>query len=651
MSKNGELVQTIRITSHENFDDNRLRKQIREAISKTIDPQNFAYWIHTFRDKLEGQDLPKKADPALATNINQFVDSNWNRDIPQELEYSNKIYITIIHAGQKYRLKSMKNIMRAFFYKSLTNYCDDYLESSKQKLSAAVSSIMADLQGFDPHLLTLRQDENGQVFTEPTEFLHLLLTLRSEPIALRQQDLSTTIFDEEAEFNPYLGIIKLQHLNGETTYASMISFKESVRIPSSALTNLLNMKHEFVITQIIEFSQDKKAIERKKKQRYAAQLGQDELIDKYLKEENDIYNHRFGMEQTTIMMVEETQQDLERAVYRMNNELSKHGLTFIHEDIKMEHAFWAQLPGNFSFIQRQNLVPEMEFCHFATLGSNAMGRKNTKWGEFITYFYDKDNFIYYYNFHTEENGNTLIVSDIEEDRNIMTHFLLTMGQKLQPIVFYVDLIGAGHLVSTMLGGQTIGVDEQVLDSNFIHFDLSSRANIEGKVPTSLVTQLLDRIMDTCHGDTREIIVINSLECVDDNLSMVAYLNEWLDRLQAKNAFSIICSKHDVRPSASIQEEVEVLLNKCSTHFFSSDHESSITLGENYSLTDLEIRRIEQMDDDFWYLKQGEYEIEVKFDLPHVKQVETLLNGENAAGLADIYMQNGQDFKTLVTNVG
>ena len=76
---------------------------------------------------------------------------------------------------------------------------------------------------------------------------------------------------------------------------------------------------------------------------------------------------------------------MERCVQDVTTAVQNLGVTDIREDMNAEPAFWAQMPGNFSYIARASMISSRNFVGFASLHNFAVGTRNgNRWGPAIS---------------------------------------------------------------------------------------------------------------------------------------------------------------------------------------------------------------------------------------------------------------------------
>jgi type IV secretion system protein VirB4 len=84
------------------------------------------------------------------------------------------------------------------------------------------------------------------------------------------------------------------------------------------------------------------------------------------------------------------------------------GMTIGREDLALEAAFWAQLPGNFAFRPRKAPVTSRNFAAMAGFHNFPSGRATgNHWGEALTMFVTTAGTPYYFSYHASDPLNIL----------------------------------------------------------------------------------------------------------------------------------------------------------------------------------------------------------------------------------------------------
>jgi len=145
--------------------------------------------------------------------------------------------------------------------------------------------------------------------------------------------------------------------------------------------------------------------------------------------------------------------------------LADTGMVVAREDLGLEGAYWAQLPGHFSLRPRKAPISSRNFCAMAPFHNHPVGRATgNHWGDALALFVSSAGSPYYFSLHAsdpkdpdggsrKDTGHTLICGPTGSGKTVLIGFLLTMlaRQGVTQVVFDKDR-GLEILVRA-LGGQ------------------------------------------------------------------------------------------------------------------------------------------------------------------------------------------------------
>ena len=98
LTKNGELLQVIRIAglSHEVLGKNKvsMRETIRKAIAEKVRSNNFSLCFHTIRKQVN-----LDTSPAFPSFVQDQLHKSWVRQNDWDHKFVNELYITVICSG------------------------------------------------------------------------------------------------------------------------------------------------------------------------------------------------------------------------------------------------------------------------------------------------------------------------------------------------------------------------------------------------------------------------------------------------------------------------------------------------------------------------------------------------------------------------
>ena len=134
------------------------------------------------------------------------------------------------------------------------------------------------------------------------------------------------------------------------------------------------------------------------------------------------------------------------------------GLISAREDVNLEPAFWANLPGNFSYIARRSLISNKNFASFASLHTFPAGSKTgNHWGEAITRLETTSGTPYWFNFHERDVGNFTVIGPTGTGKTVLLTFLMAQAQRVKPRSVYFDKDRGAEIFIRAIGGDYTNV--------------------------------------------------------------------------------------------------------------------------------------------------------------------------------------------------
>ena len=118
--------------------------------------------------------------------------------------------------------------------------------------------------------------------------------------------------------------------------------------------------------------------------------------------------------------------------------LADTGMTTAREDLALEAAFWAQLPGAFSFRPRKAPITSRNFCAKAAFHNFPCGRATgNHWGDALALLITSARSPYYFSLHAsdphdpdggsrKDTGHTFICGPTGSGKSVLIGFLVAM---------------------------------------------------------------------------------------------------------------------------------------------------------------------------------------------------------------------------------
>lgn len=527
LTKQGELLKIIKLEDYSTTDNySDLRTEIRKSISKNINSPYFTVWIHTLR---------KRNKLALKWNKTQdfsdMLHSAWlNRLMDSKLRYINELYIVILLGDFG------KHASKSFFFSKLKNKQKISLLENHKKLEQVVDLIYADLKPFGAKKLGIRVHE-GEMYSEMIEFLHYLVTLTHKNYPVDERDFSQHIRNLKIAFG--FNIFKTVFEN-QQKFGAVFSIKEYREIPLGNVDRCLQLNSEFIITEIMIFSTNGKAIKGFNKQINMLRIseGNTLLQNSGIAEaaESEKSPGTSVCQQKIIFTVfAEERGALSESINNLSSIMSLIGLMIFRTDLHMENHFWAQLPGNFVFVTQPKNILTKYASSFAMLHDFTSGTlKGGRWKEAVTVFFSSENNPYFFNFHGKKsNGHTTILGAPNSGRTSLINFLLSESRKFNPRIVILDNTGKSIIFTKAVKGKYYIIDPKYKDKSLKFNPL----NVEDNAPNrSMLVELIKRMVnDTSAVDLQDSIkkIVDSIFAIPRESRSMSQISEVLILLGGK----------------------------------------------------------------------------------------------------------------------
>lgn len=456
LTKNGELLQTLKVVGFQfeaiSKDNIELRETIRRAISSHIPDDNYALWFHTMRRK---QSLVSEG--SFDSEFARKTDAVWNTMHDWNETYVNELYVTIVRDSQTVTNKS-GGFTRGLFASKEVKYRNTYLDESAEQLESVTQSILSTLSSYGAYRLGI-VDRNDLPHSENLEFLEKIINLEERPMPLPRQDLSEYLTSGEVTFG--FNAMEVRTAEGKRRFASILTLKEYKEASLPAIDGLLRTPCEFIASQCFTFVDAEKAREAYEEQAEILNISGDEDLAEKTELTRILAGNQnrptdYGQQQTTLFIIAASVKELEASTKMLRDGLAERGIIAIREDLKFEECYWAQLPANFTFVARMSAIQTNHVAGFANLTNYPAGnRAGSPWGAPISLLKTAAGTPYFFNFHHGESGHISVIGPQGSGKSVLANFLVTQTERLLPRIIYLDSRGKGRETVRALGGHYI----------------------------------------------------------------------------------------------------------------------------------------------------------------------------------------------------
>ena len=333
-----------------------------------------------------------------------------------------------------------------------------YLVKQHQALSNAARKIISTLADYKPRLLSV-YEKNEMLFSEPLEFLSQLLNFDSVPVPLDINNAAIALPRHRLFFNHKAGVIEMRLSDGSHQFTAMLSLKAYQPVTyQGMLDEVSRLKMEYTLTQSYRFYDRHVAKTRLRDQQKEMRQTKDESITQ-TEQISEAFDDAasgevgYGAHHLTIACFADSLDELNKNIAAIISRFSDIDVVSVRETVGSECAFWAQFPGNFSYVLRAADISTKNMAAFMSLHNSPMGKiKGNHWGDAVTILETQSGSPYYFNFHYKDVGNFLVFGAMGSGKTVLMGFLILQSMKFggKRIIFDKDR-GLEILVRAMNG--------------------------------------------------------------------------------------------------------------------------------------------------------------------------------------------------------
>ncbi|MGI4776474.1 MAG: hypothetical protein ACRYE9_06150, partial [Janthinobacterium lividum] len=149
---------------------------------------------------------------------------------------------------------------------------------------------------------------------------------------------------------------------------------------------------------------------------------------------------------------------------RASQELAKVGIVHIREDINLEQTFWAQLPGNFTFLRRMTPTILRDTAALTSLHNFPTGQQYSSWGRAVTLLRTEQGTPYFMNFHDKDNKARLCIFGTKKTgKTVLMNFLISEATKFKPTIIYLTNNDNSKLFVKAIEGQWTKANKNIIN--------------------------------------------------------------------------------------------------------------------------------------------------------------------------------------------
>jgi type IV secretion system protein VirB4 len=438
-------IKGVSFVTEENKTLNQFHQALHQAYM-TLEP-DFIVYITIHRRKTN-MSLNGEFKSAFATRVNQA----YFEKLEAKNAYSNDIYFSLVLKHPKTASNSLPRFKK-YSFKETEDSFKHGRDKQIKRLVQKRDELSNQLSAFKPQLLGKQDKENG--CSELIQFLSLFTNAGS---AISHKHQKEPYFD--GPLTPYLcqkqllfgSNIQFQGASVDDTYfAGMLSIKQ---YPSHSASIILDPLHsidsEFIATHSFEVAardETLKSIDLKRsKLNAASDLAQTQISDlTHLEDEVASDKTSMGYYQHSLMLINDTEDALNKAINKAQKAYSLSGITVFKENLGLEASFFSQIPTNHLFLARKVLITARNFADFCALHNEPQGYKDENHlRSALTLVETPSKTPVYLNLHAKgskdnpSKGHTLIIGGNGAGKTVLANFLVSQLMRYQGGSFYLE---------------------------------------------------------------------------------------------------------------------------------------------------------------------------------------------------------------------
>ncbi len=473
-SEAGEYVQVFRLdgASFETADDEVLNNwhERLNVLWRSIAAPNVALWTHVVRRR-------ERVGPSSGDS-DDFAGRlalRYRERLSSETLMVNELYLSVVHRPVVGAAPSLLARMLR------TQATHDFVMEQADALDACeklAQTIGSSLARYEPDQLGVYA-ANGRHYSHVLEFFSQLLNADTARVPLPTAPIHEALTTARVIF----GTETVEYrLPTQTRFGAILGIKEYATPTTVGMYDaLLSAPFEFVLTQSFTFLS--KAAGQGLLQRQYNQMANagdfavsqaeqlKDALDELTSNEFVMGDHHFTLQVLSGLSATQKAATNEHRLKVLNDDVARAramladtGVTTAREDLALEAAFWAQLPGCFAMRPRKAPVTSRNLCGMAPFHNFPSGRaRDNHWGDALALLVTSARSPYYFSLHAsdpkdpdggsrKDTGHTFICGPTGSGKSVLIAFLIALLSRQGATQVVFDKDRGLEILTRALGG-------------------------------------------------------------------------------------------------------------------------------------------------------------------------------------------------------
>jgi type IV secretion system protein VirB4 len=450
----GDYVQTLRLggASFECADDEALNSWHARlnVLWRNIASPQVALWAHVIRRR----EVTHAEEGA--TGFSGALEQRYRTRLAQQTLMVNELYLSTVYRPS---VGVATSLASRLLKRTGAGSSALELEDALDACAKLRETVRASLSRYEPEVLGV-YSRDGRVYSAPLNLISTLIDGEIREVPLPRAPLNEVL----ATARMFFGTEVLEYRQPTRTRAAAILGIKEYPTPTEVgmFDRLLSVPFPFVLTQSFGFltrAAGQSLLQRQYNRMLNAgdfALSQAEELKEALDAltSNDFVmgDHHFTLQVmvddsplSTRRLPESSAEALERRTQRLNDHvaaaralLADTGMTVAREDLALEAAFWAQLPGNFAMRPRKAPITSRNFAAMVPFHNYPAGRATgNHWGDALAVLVTSARSPFHFSLHAsdptdpeggsrKDTGHTLICGPTGSGKTVFIGFLVAL---------------------------------------------------------------------------------------------------------------------------------------------------------------------------------------------------------------------------------
>ncbi|MCT2581285.1 MAG: VirB4 family type IV secretion/conjugal transfer ATPase [Mesorhizobium sp.] len=460
--ENGSLLSVIKLDGlffqTEDQAELNMRSVVQNTMIRALGSSRFSLWSTVIRREVETE-----IGGAFDAPFCDLLNKRYMEQLRRKRMFTNEIYLTIVRSGMRGALGVGDNFKR-LLDSANSDARGQQTREDVTELEELIGNITRELQKYGARALGITY-RDGEPFSEPCEFFNTILTcgvprkMRLPRMGIRNYVGSSRLHFSKRTMQAQAAV------DEDSRLGALLSVKEYPPFTGPGmLDGLLQVNHEFILTQ--SFTIADKPIAQERISRLQRQIQASDEAGSAVEHDidfalNGLMNQEavFGFHHLSLLCLSRDLDGMSRSVSELGACLTDMNINWLREDVNLEAAFWAQLPGNHSYVARKAMLSSANFSGLSSLHNFATGQSDrTHWGLPITILETTSQTPYWFNFHRRDIGHFLVTGPTGSGKTVALTFLLAQAMRVAPTpkaVFFDKDRGAEIFVRAIGGSYEV----------------------------------------------------------------------------------------------------------------------------------------------------------------------------------------------------